>query len=190
MEKCTHEQSCCGDYVIDFIWTPSFSSREPSFNPSPTRKPSLARQRYLEVGSLWVVWRASSVVISLINHIYTLPPHPHTHTNNSSVGGFRECAHEPVELQGWENCGPHPTGLIPPISKQNDLGNWPAGWRQRVSLCPWAGPRLPASQFPSLPNSWNPISHSHSALWKPKETFSTWALLPASWVAKDRRHFS
>ncbi|XP_008524539.2 telomerase-binding protein EST1A isoform X7 [Equus przewalskii] len=50
MEKCTHEQSCCGDYVIDFIWTPSSPSGEPSFNPSPTRKSSLAKD-HLGVGS-------------------------------------------------------------------------------------------------------------------------------------------
>ena len=56
MEKCTHEQSYCGDYVIDCIWAPSFLSGEPNFNPSPTRKSSLARQSspwsWLFVGGL------------------------------------------------------------------------------------------------------------------------------------------
>lgn len=77
MEKCTHEQSSCGDYVIDFIWTPPLQVGSLSFNPSPTRKPSLA-QDHLGIGSLWV---ASSVVMSLLN-IFKLP------TTTSSSAGF------------------------------------------------------------------------------------------------------
>lgn len=98
MEKCAHEQSCCGDYVIDFIWTPSSPSREPSFNPCPTRKSSLPKH-HLRVGWFEGLLPSWCPLLTI----------------------FKLFFHNSWKKKGQENYGRYWAGLIPPVVQQNAL---------------------------------------------------------------------